>query len=212
MIPKLHYISQGNTPREHLENIQKACTSGIELVQLCLDITSEKKLLNCAQEAREITSHFQTRLFIKDHSKIAKAVKADGIHITKADSCPTKTSTNLYSWQLIGGTANTIQDCEKLLDKQVNYMYLGPFKATTKGVNLPILGLNGFTAITDILKTGTPIMGHGGIITQDVKAILETGLSGIAVSDAITSDFNTIKIFHELLKSSSTAEQRYSMP
>lgn len=55
-------------------------------------------------------------------------------------------------------------------------------------------------------------MGHGGIITQDVKAILETGLSGIAVSDAITSDFNTIKIFHELLKSSSTAEQRYSMP
>ena len=210
MIPKLHYISQGNTPREHLENIQKACTSGIELVQLCLDSTSQKKLLNCAQQAREITSHFQTRLFITDHSKIAKAVKADGVHITKADSCPTKTSTNLYSWQLIGGTANTIQDCEKLLDKQVNYMYLGPFKATTKGVNLPILGLNGFTAITDILKTGTPIMGHGGIITQDVKAILETGLSGIAVSDEITHDFNTIRTFNMLLNASASAEQRHT--
>jgi len=24
MIPKLHYISQGNTPTQHLENIQKA--------------------------------------------------------------------------------------------------------------------------------------------------------------------------------------------
>ena len=36
MIPKLHYISQGNTPKEHLDNIQKACTSGIELVQLSL--------------------------------------------------------------------------------------------------------------------------------------------------------------------------------
>ena len=43
MIPKLHYISQGNTPKEHLDNIQKACTSGIELVQLSLNITSQKK-------------------------------------------------------------------------------------------------------------------------------------------------------------------------
>ncbi len=24
MIPKLHYLSQGNTPQEHLANIQKA--------------------------------------------------------------------------------------------------------------------------------------------------------------------------------------------
>ncbi|MEJ6675540.1 MAG: thiamine phosphate synthase, partial [Polaribacter sp.] len=36
MIPKLHYISPGATPKEHLENIQKACSAGAELVQLCL--------------------------------------------------------------------------------------------------------------------------------------------------------------------------------
>lgn len=42
MIPKLHYISQGNSPKEHLENIQKACTSGAELVQLRLKGISEK--------------------------------------------------------------------------------------------------------------------------------------------------------------------------
>ena len=45
MIPKLHYISQGNSPKEHLDNIQKACTSGAELVQLRLKHVSEKKLL-----------------------------------------------------------------------------------------------------------------------------------------------------------------------
>lgn len=43
IIPKLHYISQGNSPKEHLENIQKACSSGAELVQLRLKISSEKK-------------------------------------------------------------------------------------------------------------------------------------------------------------------------
>ena len=34
IISKLHYISQGNSPEEHLLNIQKACSSGAELVQL----------------------------------------------------------------------------------------------------------------------------------------------------------------------------------
>lgn len=43
IIPKLHYISQGNSPKELMKNIQKACTSGVELVQLGLKDVSEKK-------------------------------------------------------------------------------------------------------------------------------------------------------------------------
>jgi len=211
MIPKLHYISQGNFRKDHLDNIQKACTSGAELVQLRLKNVSENKFLKVATEAREITSHFQTRLIINDNYKIAKEVKADGVHLGKTDLCPTIARKYLYSWQIIGGTANTIQDCETLLDKQVNYISLGPFRATaTKDNTPPVLGTNGYTAITDILKTGTPIIGVGGITTEDVTAILNTGISGIAVSEAITRDFNTIRIFNELLKASSSAEQRYT--
>ena len=89
MIPKLHYISQGNSPKEHLENIQKACSSGAELVQLRLNSVSEKKYLKIANEAREITSHFQTRLILNNHYKIAKEVKADGVHIENIDFCAT---------------------------------------------------------------------------------------------------------------------------
>ena len=66
-IPKLHYISQGSTPIAHLENIQKACASGAELVQLRLKNVSEKNILKLAKEAREMTSFFQTRLIINDH-------------------------------------------------------------------------------------------------------------------------------------------------
>ena len=211
MIPKLHYISQGNSPKEHLENIQKACTSGAELVQLRLKDISEKKFIKIAKEAREITSHFQTRLIINNNYKIAKEVKADGVHLGKTDSCPTIARKHLYPWQIIGGTAHTIQDCEALLDKQVNYISLGPFKTSATKDNTPsVLGINGYSAITDILKTGTPILGVGGITTTDVTAILKAGISGVAVSEAITKDFNTIRIFNELLKASSSAEQRYT--
>ena len=78
-IPKLHYISEGNTPEEHLASIQNACTSGAELVQLCLKEVSEETILEIALAAREITAHFQTRLIIHTHYKIAKTVKADGV-------------------------------------------------------------------------------------------------------------------------------------
>jgi thiamine-phosphate pyrophosphorylase len=75
---------------------------------------------------------------------------------------------------------------------------------------LPTLGLDGYTAITDILKTGTPIIGVGEITTKDVTDILKTGISGVAVSEEITKDFNSIRIFNQLLKASSTAEQRHT--
>lgn len=211
IIPKLHYISQGPSPKEHLENIQKACSSGAELVQLRLKNISEKKYLKLAKEAREITSHFQTRLIINDHYKIAKEVKADGVHLGQSDVCPTLARKYLYTWQMIGGSANTLQDCETLITKEIDYISLGPYKFTiTKDHLPPVLGLEGYTAIIDVLQTETPILGVGGITTDDVAALLQAGVSGLAVSGAITQNFDRIKLFNQLLKASSTAEKRHS--
>ncbi|MEP0266332.1 thiamine phosphate synthase [Dokdonia sp.] len=211
MIPKLHYISQATSPKEQLENIQNACSSGAELVQLRFKNASEKKFLKLAEEAREITFHFQTRLIINGDYKIARAVKADGVFLEKNDSCPIDARIHLYTWQSIGGMAAGLQDCEALLTKQVDYISLGPFRCmATKDRIPPILGLNGYTAITNILKTETPIIGYGGITTDDVTDILKTGISGIAVSGVITRNFNTIQTFHRLLKASSTEEQRHT--
>ena len=211
MIPKLHYISQGNSPKEHLENIQKACSSGVELVQLNLNNISEKKYLKFAKEAREITSHFQTRLILKNHFKIAKEVKADGVHIENSDFCATTALEHLYTWQIIGGTANTLQDCESLISKKVDYIILSPFRFShNEDSESTILGLNGFSLIVDALKTETPIIGAGGIAKDDVNAILETGVSGIAVSDEITRNFDSIKLFNKLLSASSIDEQRHT--
>lgn len=211
IIPKLHYIPKGNSPKEVLENIQKACTSGIELVQLGLEDVSEKKFLKIAEEAREITSHFQTRLIIENQFKIAHTIKADGVVLDKTATSPTEVRKLLYTWQMIGGTANTLQDAETLLTKEVDYINLGPFKANINEEDKsPVLGLNGYMLLVEALKTETPIIAFGGITTADVKGLLEAGVSGIAVSEEITSNFDSIKTFHQLLQASSTAEQRHT--
>ena len=211
IIPKLHYVSQGNSAKEHLDNIQKACTSGAELVQLDVKNVSEKKFLKLALAAREVTSHYQTRLIISHYYKIAKEVKADGVYLWKSDPCPTIVRKNLFSWQTIGSTANTLQECEQLIAKEVDYIRLAPFRIKAGKDNVStILGLNGYTAILEALHTDTPILGAGGITTEDVKGILETGISGIAVSGAITRNFNSIRTFNQMLKASSSEEKPYS--
>lgn len=208
MIPKLHYISQGNTPKEHLENIQKACSSGAELVQLRLKNVTEKEVLNAANEAREITGHFQTRLIINDYYKVAKQVKADGVHLGKQDADPTLVRKTLESWQIIGGTANTLDDCSNLVTKKVNYIGLGPFRFTKTKTNLsPVLGYNGYLTILEELHTDIPIIAIGGITLHDIPELLNTGIHGIAASGEITKNFTTINQFHKLLKGTDFQEQ-----
>lgn len=209
MIPKLHYISQATTSVAHLDQIQKACSSGIELIQLDLKNISKKQQLKLVQEIRSITSHFQTRLILNSDYKMARELKVDGVYLEKTDHCPILVRRHLYTWQTIGAAVYNIEDGETVLEKNVDYIGLGPFKtdqiSTTKA-----LGIKGYTLINECLNTEIPLIGFGGIITSDVTDILKTGISGIAVSQAITADFNSIKTFHKLLNASSTQEIRHS--
>ena len=210
MISKLQYISQGISPNEHLENIQQACSSGIEWVQLRLKNLDHKTILETAKKAREITTHFQTRLIINDHYKVAIKVKADGVHLGKTDACPSKVRKELYSWQVIGGTANTLNDCKVLINHKVDYIGLGPFRFTKTKANLsPVLGENGYLTILEELHTDVPIIAIGGITQNDVLDILITGVYGIAVSGEITRNFNNISKFKEIINGGPTQEQRW---
>lgn len=211
IIPKLHYITQGASPQEHVNNIQKACTAGIELVQLDLKGVSKKRISKLAHKAREITAHYQTRLFITNDVNLAINVKADGVHLNKENPAPTAIRKQLYSWQMLGGTANTLAHCERLISKEVDYIRLGPFRSDAViDSDMTVLGIQGYTAIIDALNTKTPILAYGSIHIADVAALLETGISGLAVSDAITQNFDSIRTFHQLLNASSSAEQRHT--
>ena len=72
------------------------------------------------------------------------------------------------------------------------------------------IGLKGFSAIIDALKSETPILGAGGIIKEDVASILKTGISGIRVSNEITKDFDLMRTFNNLLSASATDEKRHT--
>jgi len=200
MISTLHYISQGKTPKEHLEHLQKVCATGADWVQLRLKNSDAKTILETAKAAREITTHYHAKLIINDHYQIAKAVKADGVHLGKSDACPLHARKYLGDNFIIGGTANTLDDCNLLLDKKVDYIGLGPYRFTKTKQNLsPVLGLKGYATLLKQLQTKTPIIAIGGITIEDVSAIINTGIYGIAVSGALTNNSTSIINFQKIL-------------
>ena len=209
MIPKLHYISTGNSVQAHLEAIQKACTAGVELVQLGAVGIKSKQLKALAQEARTLTAHYQTRLLITGDYALAKELKADGVHLADAKQPIAKIRKQLYTWQMLGATAHTLQECEALVKAQVDYIALGPFKSDPEHDSLTALGLNGYRLISEALGTETPLLAFGAITTDEVKALLEAGVSGILLSDELTKDFNQVRSYNQLLNASVTQEQRH---
>ena len=61
------------------------------------------------------------------------------------------------------------------------------------------------------MQTETPIIAVGGITLEDVSYIISIGIYGVAVSEAVTQNFNLIPTFHKILNAPSTNEQVYKL-
>ena len=128
-------------------------------------------------------------LIINDNVDIAIKCGADGVHLGKNDMSPDKAREILGSGKIIGGTANTLEDIVSLHSKGVDYIGCGPFRFTTTKQNLsPVLVLEGYREIVSGMKERgieLPIVAIGGICHDDIAAVMQTGVDGIALSGSI---------------------------
>ena len=191
-LPKtyLQYISQGNSINEHLENIKKVCEAGGKWVQLRLKNIALIDYLKAAKEARIICDANEAVLIINDKIGIAGESGADGVHLGLEDTKACEARKQLGSEAIIGGTANTFEDCLYQINNGVDYLGIGPYAFTqTKKKLSPILGAKGFkTIVRNLIENGheLPVVGIGGIALENVPEIAKSELSNIAVSGMLT--------------------------
>jgi len=191
MFSKLQYISQGSTATEQLYNIQQALGAGCNWIQLRYkNATTDEVMALAAQVKRLCTDHAAT-FIINDHPHIARAMDTDGVHLGLTDMTIIKARQIVGSNKIIGGTANTLEDVLQRVEEGCSYVGLGPLRFTTTKEKLsPILGLKGYEEIIEALKhrgVTTPVYAIGGIVLEDIQAIMQTGVYGVAVSGIITN-------------------------
>ncbi len=189
MFSKLQYISQGATARDQLNNIQESLDAGCDWIQLRFKNATTEEIKALAQQVKAVCSSYGATFIINDHPQIAKDIDADGVHLGLQDM-PVTEARKIVGDKIIGGTANTLDDILKGVDEGCNYIGLGPLRFTTTKEKLsPILGLEGYKKIMDELeqrKIEIPVYAIGGIVLEDIEAIMQTGVYGVAVSGIIT--------------------------
>jgi thiamine-phosphate pyrophosphorylase len=194
MISKLHYITQEVKDETHDVLAEYACIGGADWVQLRVKNKSYNEWLEIALKTEAVCRKYHAKIIINDNVKLAKAIRADGVHLGKDDMSPVEARQLLGTGFIIGGTANTFEDIEGLIAAGVDYIGLGPFRFTsTKEKLSPILGIDGYEQVVKKCNEKgihIPIIAIGGIKTEDVKTIMETGMYGVAVSSAINLSEN----------------------
>ncbi len=187
-INQLQFITD-NAPAAEL-----ACRGGVRWVQLRAKNRPAAEWRQLALDVQAVCRHHGATLIINDNPALALEIGASGVHLGQQDMPPAEARALLGPGFIIGGTANTFADIDKLVAAGVDYIGLGPFRFTsTKEKLSPILGLAGYADIMARCRAAgftTPVVGIGGVVLADVADLLATGLHGVAVAGAISGATN----------------------
>ncbi len=136
---------------------------------------------------------------IDDNLDIALQSGAHSLHLGKHDM-PVDEAWEIIRQEgkaegfIVGATANTFEDIVEANRRGASYIGLGPYRFTTTKKNLsPILGVEGYRRIMQQCREAgitLPVFAIGGIRFEDIAPLMQTGISGIAVSSAITQAEN----------------------
>lgn len=178
----------------YVEGARLALEGGCRWIQLRMKDAEEAEFLSAAKQIAAMCKEYGATFLLDDHVEWVEQTGADGVHLGKNDMPVDEARKILGADRIIGGTANTFEDVDRLWRQGANYIGCGPYRFTTTKKNLsPVLGLEGYRRIIGLMNEhgiNLPVVAIGGILQPDIKDVMATGVSGIAVSGAVLNAEN----------------------
>ena len=185
----IQFISHYSERYSYLDSIQLALEGGCRWIQLRMKDALDEEVRPIAIEAQKLCRAYGAKFIIDDRVALVRELGADGVHLGKNDMPIREARQILGPDFIIGGTANTFEDAKAHYEASADYIGCGPFRFTTTKQKLaPVLGLDGYRQIIQQMRAANiniPIVAIGGITKDDIPAILQTGITGIALSGTV---------------------------
>ncbi len=163
--------------------VYQAILGGVTMVQLREKDCSAREFYETALRVKKITDQAGVPLIINDRVDIALAVDADGVHVGQGDIPAAEARKMLGKGKVIGVSARTVEQAKKAQADGADYLGVGAMFATGTKQDAKVTSkeeLKRIRAAVDI-----PIVAIGGIKADNVEALRETGIDGIAVVSAV---------------------------
>lgn len=185
----LQFITHYTERYTYLDSAQMALEGGCRWIQLRMKECPLDEIEKTAIKIKEMCQAHNAVFIIDDHVELAKSIGADGVHLGQNDMPVAEARDILGQECIIGGTANTFEQIAALAQAGADYIGCGPYRYTSTKKNLsPILGLNGYREIVAKMQKRMiqlPIVAIGGITKDDIPPLMQTCLTGIALSGSI---------------------------
>ena len=185
----IQFISHYSERYSYLDSVQLALEGGCRWIQLRMKDATDDEVRPIAIKAQQLCRQYHATFIIDDRVALVRELGADGVHLGKNDM-PIREARQLLGPDfIIGGTANTFEDAKAHYEASADYIGCGPFRFTTTKKKLaPVLGLEGYRSIIHQMREAgidIPVVAIGGITKADIPAILQTGITGIALSGTV---------------------------
>ena len=185
-IAPLHILTLDLPHRTHAQQAEAACAGGARWVQFrTKTLTGEARYAEARAVVAACRRHGAVAI-VNDDPELALAAEADGVHLGREDMPPPEARKILGPRKIIGVTVNFPSDVAKVSREAVaDYAGVGPWRFTTTKAKLaPVLAPD---ALRDLLAGLAPLPAViiGGVVADDLPAILALGARGAAVSSAV---------------------------
>ena len=162
-----------------LKKIEKACRSGVTIVQLREKNLTTNQYYQLAKQVKEITDAYQVPLIIDDRLDVCLAVDAAGLHIGD-DELPVPVARQVLGPEkILGVTAKTVKRALEAEEGGADYLGTGAIFPTTTKENAPITLIS--TLKTICQRVAIPVVAIGGLTSENIDQLAATGIAGVAV-------------------------------
>ena len=162
-----------------LEKVETACRSGVTIIQLREKNLTTNQYYQLAKQVKEITDAYQVPLIIDDRLDVCFAVDAAGLHIGD-DELPVSVARKVLGPEkILGVTAKTVKRALEAETSGADYLGTGAIFPTTTKENAPITLIS--TLKTICQTVAIPVVAIGGLTSENIDQLAETGIAGVAV-------------------------------
>ncbi|MED3623960.1 thiamine phosphate synthase [Neobacillus thermocopriae] len=204
---KVYFIlGSTNCFKDPREVLAEAIDGGITMFQFREKgdgaLTGVEKF-NLAKDLQSLCRKKQIPFIVNDDIELALALDADGVHIGQEDE-PASVVREKIGNKILGVSVHSMEEALAALKDGADYFGIGPvFPTKTKKDAKPTRGT---TLIEELRRKGysTPIVGIGGITTENASTVMAAGADGISVISAIShasSPYEAAKILRKRVES-----------
>ncbi|MBG9588672.1 thiamine phosphate synthase [Cytobacillus firmus] len=198
---KVYFIMGSVNCRHNPEDIlRSAINGGISLFQFrekgagCLHGKEKESL---AKRLQAICKESNIPFIVNDDIELALSINADGVHIGQEDE-PADVVRRKIGSKILGVSVHNMLEAEAAMRQGADYLGIGPiYPTSTKKDAKAVQGLT-FLKELRAADIQIPVVGIGGIHSENTCPIMDAGADGVSVITAISQADSPEKSAREL--------------